>query len=125
MLWPRACLAGCLPETSASAQTVLQRGTSLVTRLLWPGDPHLHSKPVRTSRALTAVSSVPSLLALSFFFSALSFFTYLILFIYFWLCAGSPLLYRRFSSRSEQRLLLVSVCRLLVAVASLAVEHGL
>ena len=45
------------------------------------------------------------------------------LFIYF-VCAG-PLLHRLFSSCGEQRLLSSCTHGLLIAVASLAMEHGL
>ena len=50
-----------------------------------------------------------------------SFFN-MILFIFG--CAGSWMLCGLFSGCSEWRLLLVAVCRLLVVVASLAVEQG-
>ena len=42
--------------------------------------------------------------------------------IYFWLC-WSSLLWGPFCSYGEQGLLLVVVCRLLLAVASLVAEH--
>ena len=46
------------------------------------------------------------------------------LFIYFG-CAGSSLLHGHFSSCGEWGLLLAVVCGLLIAVASLVVEHRL
>ena len=53
---------------------------------------------------------------------ALPLFIYL-LFIFD--CIGSSLLRVAFSSCGERGLLFVAVCRLLIAVASLVVEHGL
>ena len=58
-------------------------------------------------------------LTLFFFFNE---FIYLL--IYFWLC-WVFVSARVFSSCGEQRLLLVAVHRLLIAVASLVVEYGL
>ena len=48
----------------------------------------------------------------------------IILFIYF-CCAGSLLLHGLFSSCSEEGLLFIAVCRLLIAVASPVAEHRL
>ena len=48
------------------------------------------------------------------------------LFIYLFLAAlGLRCCARAFSSCSEQRLLFVAVCGLLIAVASLVAEHGI
>ena len=49
----------------------------------------------------------------------------LIIYLFIFGCVGSSLLHRAFSSCGEQGLLLVVVCRLLIAVASLVAEHGL
>ena len=46
-------------------------------------------------------------------------------FIYFLAALGLRYCAQAFSSCSEQGLLLVVVCRLLIAVASLVAEHGL
>ena len=59
-----------------------------------------------------------------FFF--LSFFLFLKkLFVYFLAALGLCCCAQAFSSCGERELLFVAVCRLLVAVASLVVEHGL
>ena len=52
------------------------------------------------------------------------FFLKFILFIYLG-CVGSSLLHAGFSSCGERELVFVAVRRLLIAVASLVVEHGL
>ena len=58
---------------------------------------------------------------------ALSRYSFLFLFHYFinFGCAGSSLLGKLFFSPGELGLLFVAVRRLLIAVASLVVEHGL
>ena len=69
-----------------------------------------------------------------FFFSVLLFvffnegFIYYLLFIYLFIylaVLGLHCCARAFSSCSEQGLLFVAACRLLIAVASLVAEHGL
>ena len=60
------------------------------------------------------------------FYSFFFFFFFKYLFIYFFLAAlGLRCCAQAFSSCGEQGLLFVVVCRLLIAVASLAAEHGL
>ena len=54
------------------------------------------------------------------------YFIYLFIYLFIFGCVGSSLLYAQaFSSCGEQGLLFVSVCRLLIAVASLVAEHRL
>ena len=50
---------------------------------------------------------------------------FIYLFIYFWLRWVFVAVHRLFSSCGEQGLLLVAVCGLLIAVASLVAEHGI
>ena len=65
------------------------------------------------------------LLSKKIFFN-LIFSLYFYLFIYLFLAAlGLHCCAQAFSSCSEQGLLFVAVCRLLIAVASLVAEHGL
>ena len=52
-------------------------------------------------------------------------FIYLFIYLFIFGCVGSSLLHTAFSSCREQGLLFFAVHRLLVAVASLVVEHGL
>ena len=52
-------------------------------------------------------------------------FIYFNLFYFFWAALGFPHCARAFSSCSERELLFVAVHGLLIAVASLVVEHGL
>ena len=60
-----------------------------------------------------------------FFFTVfLNFILFLFIF-YFWLLLGVRCCMRAFSGCDEQGLPFVAVCRLLIAVASLVVEHGL
>ena len=53
------------------------------------------------------------------------YFLKLINFFFFFGCVGSLLLHMAFSSCGEQGLLFVAVHGLLIAVASVVVEHGL
>ena len=48
-----------------------------------------------------------------------------IFFFFFWVALGLQCCARAFSSCSEQGLLFVAVCGLLIEVASLVAEHGL
>ena len=62
--------------------------------------------------------------SLGFFVVCFFFFKYLFIYL-FWAALGLRCCARAFSGCSEQGLLFVAVCGLLIAVASLAAEHGL